>query len=186
MISIDKTLISQDVVDVKFCCDLDVCKGICCVEGDAGAPISEEEIGTIEDLLDEIKPYMTEKGVSIVEKTGVFDYDSDGTFVTALIEDRDCVFITYENGIAACAIEKAYFDKKIDFRKPISCHLYPVRLKTFPDGTVAVNYQKWHICESALVKGKVDNVPLYIFLKDSLIRQFGEQWYETLVESVEK
>jgi hypothetical protein len=179
MILIDDTIISDDLIEVKFCCDLAACKGACCVKGDAGAPLEEEEISIIEDYIDHIKPYMVEKGREVVEANGIFDYDADGNFVTPLVNDRECAFVYFKNNIAYCAIEKAWSEKKIDFQKPISCHLYPVRLNRINDLT-AVNYHHWSICNPAIKKGRDIGLPLYKFLKDPLIRKFGEEWFQKL------
>lgn len=184
MIVIDNTIISEDIRDVRFCCDLEKCRGACCVEGDAGAPLEEEEISQLEDYIDRIKPFMQESGIEVIENSGVFDYDMNGEYVTPLISDKDCAFVFYENNIAKCAIEKAYENKKISFRKPLSCHLYPIRIKNYA-GDDAVNYHKWAICQPACAKGKEINLPLYKFLKDSLIRKFGEEWYNKLVQNIE-
>ena len=185
MIAIDNTLISDDIRDICFVCDLEKCKGACCVEGDAGAPLEEDEISIIEDCLDEIEPYMTPDGLEVVKKSGVFDYDMFGHFVTPLVHDHECAFVYFENGIAFCAIEKAFRKGKIDFQKPVSCHLYPVRVSGHNDFS-ALNYHEWHICHEALRNGKKNNVPLYVFLKEPLIRKFGEDWYLQLMESVKK
>jgi len=184
MIVIDDTLVSEELKTIRFSCDLSQCKGDCCVEGDAGAPLEEEEISILEDYIDEIKPYMTKEGIEVVEKTGVFDYDVDGEYVTPLVNDRECAFVYFENGISYCAIEKAWLEGKIDFQKPISCHLYPVRLSKLKHHT-AVNYNQWDICKVALIKGKQDNMPLYKYLKVPLIRKFGEDWYRKLVQALE-
>lgn len=154
------------------------------MDGDAGAPLDEEEISILEDCFDEIKPYMTSEGIEQVEQSGVFDYDMFGHYVTPLVNDRECAFVYHENEIAFCAIEKAYKEGKIPFVKPVSCHLYPVRISKYKDFD-AVNYHEWHICKPALINGKIQNVPLYIFLKDSLIRKYSEQWYRELVDSFE-
>ncbi len=185
MISIENTLISDDLCDVCFACDLDACHGHCCVEGDAGAPLEEEEIPILEDCLEHVKPYMLPEGIAVVEQNGVFDYDAAGNFVTPLINGVACAFICYEGEMAFCAIEKAFRDKKITYQKPISCHLYPVRISDYRTFE-AVNYHKWHLCKPALAKGKVHNVPLYVFLKEPLIRKYGEDWYRQLVESIEE
>ena len=183
MIAIDKTLISDDLGSICFACDLSACKGACCVDGDAGAPLEEEEISILEDYFDEIKPYMTPEGIEQVEMDGVFDYDMYGHYVTPLVNGRECAFVFHENGIAFCAIEKACKEGKIPFLKPVSCHLYPVRISKYNDFE-AVNYNEWHICKPALLNGKKNNIPLYIFLKDSLMRKYGEAWYKELVESL--
>jgi hypothetical protein len=185
MIILDNTLVSDDLRDVKFVCDLDKCHGACCVEGDAGAPLEEEEISLLEDYIHEIKPYMADIGIDVVEKNGVFDYDMFGHFVTPLVNDRECAFVYFDDGVARCAIEKAYQENVIPFAKPISCHLYPARISGKP-GNEAVNYHEWHICHEALVKGNREDVPVYIFLKDALIRKFGEKWYATLVQEIRK
>lgn len=185
MIIIDDTLISEDLKNICFSCNLAQCKGDCCVEGDAGAPLKEEEIAILEDCLDEIKPYMAREGLEVVEKTGVFDYDVDGEYVTTLVNDRECAFVRFENGISYCAIEKAWLEGKTDFQKPISCHLYPVRLSKLKHHT-AVNYDRWDICQAALLRGKQDNIQLYKYLKDPLTREFGESWYRKLTQALEK
>jgi hypothetical protein len=181
MIVIDNTIVSEEIRDKHFCCELEKCKGACCVEGDAGAPLAEEEISELEDYLDRIKPYMQKAGIMVVEKSGVFDYDMHGEYVTPLIADKDCAFVYHETGIAYCAIEKAYEDKTIGFRKPISCHLYPIRIKE-NNGFESVNYHKWHICQPACDNGKKLDLPLYKFLKDPLIRKYGEEWYKKLLQ----
>lgn len=185
MIVIEDTLVSDDIARVRFACNLKKCKGACCVEGDAGAPLEIEEISLLEDYIDFIKPYMVSKGIREVEKNGIFDYDETGAMVTPLVNDKECVFVYFENEIARCAIEKAHEDGKIPFPKPISCHLYPVRIienKNFE----GVNYHKWYICSHALTNGKRNNIFLYRFLKDSLIRKYGEKWYKDLVKQIEK
>lgn len=179
MIVIDDTIISEDLLKVRFACDLSKCFGACCVEGDAGAPLDEEEIGIIEDILDKVKPYMTPEGIQVVENQGVFDYDETGNFVTSLVNDRDCVFIYFDGNIAKCAIEKAYLDKKIKYQKPISCHLYPVRITEYPDYD-AVNYHKWEICDSACKNGQRLQLPLYKCLEIPLTRAYGRDWFKKL------
>lgn len=179
MIVLDKILISDDLKTVRFCCDLQQCRGACCVEGDAGAPLEEEEISLLEDHIDEIKAYMLADGIGEVEKTGVFDYDVEGKFVTPLVHGKECAFVCFEAGIARCAIEKAYQENKIPFPKPLSCHLYPVRIKELHEGE-ALNYHKWNICNKALEKGMKLNMPLYLFLNGALIRKYGRSWYNRL------
>lgn len=179
MILLDHTLLSDEVAEVHFSCDLSACKGACCIEGDAGAPLSEEEISLLEDHIDAIRPYMTPGGRTEVESLGVFDYDADGNFVTPLIHGGACVYIYFDGEIARCAIEKAFADKKIPFPKPISCHLYPIRIKENPDQDL-VNYHKWPICRPALVKGQKEKTPLFRFLEGALIRKYGKDWYDRL------
>jgi len=179
MIAIENTIISKSIKEIYFCCDLKKCKGACCVEGDAGAPLEEDEISILEDEIKNILPFMMEKGKEIIEKNGVFDYDEFGNYVTPLINDRECAYVIFENDIAFCAIEKAYNLNKISFRKPVSCQLYPIRITKYKDFD-AVNYHKWFICEKALVNGKREKITLYKFVKDALIRKFGKKWYEEL------
>jgi Fe-S-cluster containining protein len=181
---VDNVLVSDDVKDVHFVCKLSACCGDCCVEGDAGAPLEEEEISILEDYIDEIKPYMTEEGRLVIDLVGVFDYDIDASYVTPLVNDRECAFVYRENNINFCAIEKAFLEGKIPYKKPISCHLYPIRLSKVGDYT-AVNYNQWNICAPALVNGKKLGVPLYKFLKEPLTRKFGEAWYQKLVVELE-
>jgi hypothetical protein len=183
MIVIDNTSISDDLYLVRFCCYLQKCLGACCVAGDAGAPLEEAEISTLEDELDVIKPYMTEQGIKAVEEHGVFDYDIHGKFVTSLVNDGECIFTNFKDGIAYCSIEKAHSEGKIKLRKPVSCHLYPVRVTAY-ENFIAVNYEKWNICKPALKKGNKDGVPLYKFLKTALVRKFGLKWYEKLEEEI--
>ena len=183
MLSIENNLVSDDLSRVKFVCDLKKCHGACCVEGDAGAPLDEEEISILEDCLDQIKPYMTAAGREEVERVGVFDYDANGKFVTPLINDKECAFVILENEIAFCAIEKAYNAGRIKFQKPLSCHLYPVRVRNSRDNEV-VNYHEWIVCRFALVNGRRLDVPLYMFLKEPLIRKYGRKWYLNLVDQI--
>ncbi len=186
MIAIDNTINSDDLAKVCFVCDLSVCKGACCIEGDAGAPLDESEISELEDALDYVKPFMRKEGIEAVEKLGVFDYDMHGHYVTPLVNGAECAFVVFEDeGIAGCAIEKAWEAGKSKFRKPVSCHLYPVRISSY-EGFDAVNYHQWHVCKPALEYGKKLNVPVYVFLKDSLIRKYGEKWYQQLCAEIER
>ncbi len=185
MIIVDDVLVSDEVKEIYFACNLKACHGACCVEGDAGAPLEEEEISIIEDYLEEIKPYMSKKGLEVVENGGVFDYDMDAEYVTPLVNDRECAFVYFENGMALCAIEKAWLEGKIKFQKPVSCHLYPIRVDKVGDKT-AVNYNRWSICIPALNLGKEEGVPLYRYLETPLIRKFGRRWYKKLVNAIEE
>jgi len=179
MIELGKTLISLDLLDVKFCCDLKRCKGMCCIEGDEGAPLKFEEIEIIKKYLPVIKNYMRKECIKIVEEKGFYYIDSEGDYVTQLFNNKECIFVVFENNIAYCSIEKAYEDNKIDFIKPISCHLYPVRIKEFPE-IEAINYHKWSICKPAIEYGEKNNIYLYKFLSKALIRKYGENWYNEL------
>ncbi|MFH1161317.1 MAG: DUF3109 family protein [bacterium] len=184
MISLENTLISDDLKEVFFCCDLTKCKGACCVEGDAGAPLEEEEIAFLDDYIGEIKPFMTPEGISEIEQTGVFDYDAAGNYVTPLIRNRECAYIRFEEGLVRCTIEEAFQLGRIPFPKPVSCHLYPVRITRLANGET-VNYHKWQICNKALEKGHREKLPLYFFLRDALIRKFGRTWYNQLIKLLE-
>lgn len=177
MISIDKTLISSQIGEVCFCCDLAVCKGACCIEGDAGAPLSEQEISILEDNIAAIKAFMTPEGVQEVEKNGVFEYDHDMNYVTPLVNHRECAFVIYEDEKAVCAIEKSWIAGVQAFRKPVSCHLYPIRITNYDDFD-AINYHEWHICRAAITKGRELNIPLFQFVKDALIRKYGKEWFD--------
>jgi hypothetical protein len=187
MIQIDDTVISTDLFDQKFCCDLSTCKGICCVEGDSGAPLEDEEIPKIESLLPVVWDDLSEKSKALIRKQGVYYVDEDGDKVTSIVDGAECVFTYFdEKGICKCALEKAYREGKTDFYKPISCHLYPVRLDNLSNGTVAVNVHSWKICRCAVDFGKEKNIPVYQFLKEPLIRRFGEAWYEQLCIAAEE
>jgi len=186
MILFDKTLISDDVRNSFFCCDLDSCKGACCVEGDAGAPLEELEISLLEDYLELILPYMLAGGKQVVASSGVFDYDADGNYVTPLVQDRECAFVYYEDGIARCAVEKAFQEKAIPFPKPVSCNLYPIRIKQLASGEDALNYHKWSICKKAVEKGHKEKVLMYRFLDQALIRKYGRAWYNRLLKLLEQ
>ncbi len=180
MIAIDNTLISENLLEKKFVCDLAACKGACCVEGDAGAPLTEEETQILEDIFDQVKPYMRPEGIKAVEEQGHWEMDTDGDFVTPLVEGKECAYVQFsENGTALCAIEQAHRDGKVDWKKPISCHLYPVRISKLKEYD-ALNYHKWHICSPACACGEKLQVPVYKFAKAALIRAYGEDWFDKL------
>lgn len=184
MIAIDNTLISEDLFDKKFVCDLNACKGACCVAGDSGAPLDKDELPQLEAVLEQVKPYMVKKGVKAIEKHGAYVIDSDGDYTTTLVSDKaECAFVYFDDKkIAKCAIEKAYEEGKIKWKKPISCHLYPIRISQHK-GYEAVNYNKWDVCAPACVCGKKLDVPVYKFLKDPLIRKYGKEWFKQLEKS---
>ncbi len=180
MIAIDNTLISENLLEKQFVCDLAACKGACCVEGDAGAPLSEEETQILEEIFDQVKPYMRPEGIKAVEEQGHWEMDSDGDFVTPLVEGKECAYVQFsENGTALCTIEQAHRDGKVDWKKPISCHLYPVRITKLKDYD-ALNYHKWHICSPACACGEKMEVAVYKFAKSALVRAYGEDWFEKL------
>ena len=178
---VENVLVPDDIGDVRFCCDLQKCKGACCVEGDAGAPLNVEEISLLEDDIEKIIPFMTEEGIKEVKTNGVFDYDADGNFVTPLIHGIECAFVYFQGGIAYCAIEKAFEAGKIPFRKPVSCHLYPIRINQ-KGGFDSLVYHKWGICKPAVENGNKNGILLIDFLSTPLIRKFGRNWYNRLLK----
>lgn len=179
MIQIEDTIVSFDLFEKKFSCDLKQCKGICCVEGDSGAPLEKEEPYKIEENYEAIQCYMKPAGREAVQRQGFAVIDRDGDLVTPLIEGRECAYAIEEEGSCWCAIEKAWAEGKSGFRKPVSCHLYPVRVSRY-EGFEALNYNKWDICHCAVLKGQQEGIPLYRFLKNALIERYGEEWYEQL------
>ena len=181
MIQVDDKIISLDVFEKHFVCDLNACKGACCIEGDSGAPLLKQEEEILDDIYEKVNPYMREEGITEIEKQGVAVYDSEGDLTTPLVNNRECAFVTFENGITKCTIEKAYLDGKTDFKKPISCHLFPIRIKEYRDFD-AVNYEEIKICKSACECGSKLEIPVYAFLKEPLIRKYGEMWYKELLE----
>jgi hypothetical protein len=182
MIIIEDTLISEDIYTEKFICDVSKCKGACCVEGDLGAPLIEAEIKILEDNYEKFKQFMRAEGITAIENQGKYCKGDTGDLTTPLINNKDCAYVIFdENNIAKCAIEKAFEAKLIDFQKPISCHLYPIRITEYSnyDG---INYNRWDICNCAVAKGKKKNLPVYKFLKEPLIRKYGEDWFTQLDE----
>ncbi len=184
MIQIGNAIISDDIAEKFFVCDLDKCKGACCIEGDAGAPLSEEEAEILAKLYPEIKPFLSESGIAEIEIQGTSLEDEDGDITTPTIGNRECVYSIYEQGVLKCGIEKAWKAGAVDFQKPISCHLYPIRIGKY-DNFEALNYERWHICNPACKHGEALKVPIYVFLKDPLIRKYGTAWYDQLVAVIE-
>lgn len=181
LVEIQNKIVSTQIFERKFVCDLNACRGACCVQGDAGAPLTIEEASILEDDIDQIIPYMRPEGIAEVEKTGVFYIDQENEMATTLVNEQECAFVYFdESGITKCAIEKAHKEGKTDFKKPISCHLYPIRVKNFNDFT-ALNYNEWDICEPACKCGSELNVPVFRFLKEPLIRAFGEEFFNELL-----
>lgn len=180
MIEIDDKIVSADLLRDCFVCDLAACKGICCVEGNAGAPLETDEVDTLEEEYPNYKPYMTPEGIRAVEAQGFMVVDEDGDYTTPLVDDAECAYACTEEGITFCAIEKAFREGKTTFRKPISCHLYPIRLMNFSNGTVGLNYHRWSICEPARQCGKRLGIPVYKALREPIIRRFGEEFYKAL------
>jgi len=180
VIQLDDKLIATQLFESQFVCNLSACKGQCCVNGDAGAPLTDAEVLQIEEELDVFLPYMNESGVEAVKEFGVSYFDPSGDPVTTLVKGRECAFAFFDkDGIAKCAIEQAYSDGKTNFKKPLSCHLYPIRVQKYNSFT-ALNYDEWNICSDACVLGEQLGVPIYQFLKEPIIRAWGEQFYDDL------
>lgn len=185
MILVENAVISDDIKEQLFVCDLTRCKGACCVEGDLGAPLEEDELAKIDEVLEEVKPFMSKAGIEAIEKNGAYLLEEDNEYSTTTARGKECAFAIYdEKGILKCAIEQAWLQGKTKWRKPISCHLYPIRVTKY-DHYDALNYHRWHICSPACHHGKALGVPLYKFLKEALIRKYGEDWYRQLVEQIE-
>lgn len=182
MIEIGKVIVSLDIIEKKFLCDITACHGMCCEEGDSGAPLEKDEQVVLEEIYPKVKPYLRVEGIAAVEQQGVAVVDGDGDLVTPLREGKECAFTIYENGIALCGIEKAYEDKVVDFKKPISCELYPIRAKKYRDFD-GLNYDKQPMCAAACTLGEQKGQPVYQFLKKPLIRKYGEDWYNELHET---
>lgn len=186
MLEIQDTLVTLDLAEEYFCCDLDKCLGACCIEGDAGAPVSLEEIGKLEEVFPEVKADMLPRAVEEVEENGVAYADADGEMVTALLDGANCAFCTFaKGGVCLCAIDKAYREGRVAWRKPSSCALYPVRIKQYPTFT-AVNYHRWSICRDAVANGRKLGIRLYQFLEGPLTERFGQEWYAELKEACEE
>lgn len=185
MLQIKDTLISLDLVERYFCCDLDSCLGQCCIDGDAGAPITEEERGKLEEVLPAVIDDLLPAARREIEENGVAYVDCEGDLVTSIVDGRNCVFTTYgPGGMCMCALEKAWREGRIDFMKPMSCHLYPVRIREY-DGFTAVNFHRWKICRCAEILGRKNGIRAYRFLEGPLVRRFGREWYDELVEAAD-
>jgi hypothetical protein len=183
MLIIQGKLVSLDVVEEQFVCNLTACKGACCWEGDFGAPLEKEELKILESVYEEVRPFLSEQGRQAIEEHGLYSYSEEaGEYGTTLINQGPCAYMTYnQEGIAQCGIEEAYRAGKSDFRKPISCHLYPIRvLKREHLDFEALNYDRWDICSAACTLGAKLKVPVYQFLKEALIRKYGPAFYEEL------
>jgi hypothetical protein len=186
MILVGNAVLSDDIKENFFVCDLEACKGACCVEGDSGAPLEDDETKILEEIYPFVKDYITEEGRQVIAAQGTWVIDSDGDKVTPTLgANRECAYALYdERGILKCGIEQAYLAGKISWKKPISCHLYPIRVTKY-DQYDALNYNRWHICDPACQLGKSLQVPLYVFLKEALVRKYGEAWYAELLEDIE-
>lgn len=179
MFQLGKTIVSEDIIEKEFVCNLSACKGKCCIDGEAGAPLEEDELKTLMDVYPKVKPFLREEGIKAIEDQGLF-ITNKGEHETPLINDKDCVYVIFdENNSTKCGIEEAYNQGVIDWKKPISCHLYPIRIMDYSEFS-AVNYHKWPICDDACSFGKELQVPVYKFVKEALIRKFGKDWYSEL------
>ena len=195
IIQVGDVLLSSEILTEKFCCDLSICKGECCVEGDAGAPVTMEEIAAIEDCVDTVWEDLSASAQAVIDKQGVAYTDQEGDLVTSIVGGKDCVFTYYGDiedwnthqpikNCCLCALEKAYRSGRTHFCKPISCALYPIREKKLGGGLVGLNYNRWTVCKMAIEKGKQENLLLYQFLRDPLTRRFGKAWYQELLDTV--
>ena len=180
MFQLGKTIVSEDLIEKEFVCNLHACKGACCIEGEAGAPVTKEEVEILKEIYPKVKPFLRAEGISAIENQGTHIVNELDELETPLVDGKECAYVKFtDKGIASCGIEDAYNAGAIDFRKPISCHLCPVRVQQYSE-FAAVNYHKWPICNDACTLGKELKVPVYKFVKDALIRKFGEDWYKEL------
>lgn len=182
MFQLGKTIVSEDLIEKEFVCNLSACKGACCVEGDAGAPLEPEEVQHLNDLYPIVKQFLRPEGIAAIEEQGTSIVTPFDEHETPLVKGKECAYTIFDDsGKALCGIEQAYNEGAVDWKKPISCHLYPVRLKNYSQFT-AVNYDRWDICSDACSLGAALEVPVYTFVKEALIRKFGDDWYEQLQE----
>ena len=180
MFQLGDTIVSEEIIENDFVCNLNACKGACCIDGEAGAPLEDKETEILVDIYSKVKPFLRKEGVAAIEEQGAFVKGEDGEWETPLVNKSECAYVIFsDSGIAKCGLEEAYNKGAISWKKPISCHLYPVRVKEYTSLT-AVNYHKWQICDPACALGDELQVPIYRFVKDALIRKFGEKWYAEL------
>ncbi len=186
MFQLGKTLVSEEIIEKDFVCNLTACKGACCVDGDAGAPLDVEEAQILMDIYPKVKPFLRKAGIAAIEKQGTHVTTAFGDLETPLVNGADCAYVIYDDKkTALCGIEEAYNQGEISWKKPVSCHLYPVRVKEYSEFS-AVNYDRWEICDDACTLGKELGVPIYKFVKEALIRKFGKDWYMELEQVAEK
>lgn len=185
MFQIGDTIVSDEVLEKEFVCNLSACHGQCCIDGDAGAPLDKEETQILDDIYDKVKPYLRPEGIESIERQGKWVIGEDQGYETPLIDGKECAYVIFDGKTALCAIEQAYNNKEINWKKPISCHLYPIRIKEYAQFS-AINYHKWYICDDACSLGKELGVTVYQFLKEPLIRKFGEEWYQELDKVAEE
>lgn len=183
LIEVDGRILVTDILTEHFLCDIARCKGMCCVEGNAGAPLEEEELGILEDEYENFRTYMTPEGRAAVASQGLYVRDADGDWTTPLVGEADCAYAFHEGGVTMCAIERAWREGQTPFMKPVSCHLYPIRVRRFSDGSEGLNYHRWDVCAAACANGRAHGVRIYEALKAPLIRRFGEEFYNDLCEA---
>ncbi len=180
MFQIGKIIVSEEIIEKNFVCNLNACKGACCVDGDAGAPLEERETEILVDIYRDVKPFLRQEGIAAIEEQGAFVKGEDGEWETPLVNGSECAYVVYsDSGIVKCGLEEAYNNGITKWKKPVSCHLYPIRIREYTE-LIAVNYHKWHICNPACVLGQELQVPVYKFVKEALIRKFGKKWYAEL------
>ena len=184
MFELGKSVVSEEILESHFVCDLNACKGACCVAGSSGAPVGEDERTVLQAIYPKVRPYLRPEGRAAIEAQGTYVKGADGEWETPLVEGEECAYVIFEGEKALCGIEAAYNAGAVDWKKPISCHLYPVRVREYTALT-AVNYHRWHICDPACTLGDALKVPIYVFVKEALVRKFGEDWYRQL-EAVAK
>jgi hypothetical protein len=188
MFQLGKTIVSEDILEKEFVCNLSACHGACCVDGDAGAPLNEEETKILEEIYPIVKPFLRKEGIEAIEAQGTWVVGADGDLETPLIDNKDCAYVIYDGKTVLCGIEQAYNQGLVSWKKPVSCHLYPIRVKDYSE-FAAVNYDRWDICSDACALGKELEVPVYKFVKEALIRRFGIDWYielEKVAEDLKK
>nr|WP_322623165.1 DUF3109 family protein [uncultured Flavobacterium sp.] len=184
MFQLGKTIVSEDILEKEFVCNLSACHGACCVDGDAGAPLNEEETKILEEIYPIVKPFLRKEGIEAIEAQGTWVVGTDGDLETPLIDNKDCAYVIYDGKTVLCGIEQAYNQGLVSWKKPVSCHLYPIRVKDYSE-FAAVNYDRWDICSDACALGKELEVPVYKFVKEALIRRFGIDWYTELEKVAE-
>ena len=183
MIFVKNTLVSKEILEKKFVCDLNACKGACCVEGDSGAPLEKEEVLIIENVFDKVKKRLNPESIKEIEKQGTYVKLKNGELETPLNNGKECAYSIKRNGQTKCAFEESFNDGEISFKKPISCHLYPIRIEK-QNIFEKLNYEHWSICEKACELGKKLKIPVYTFLKEALIRKYGKNWYQELISKI--
>ncbi|MBC8172382.1 MAG: DUF3109 family protein [Chitinophagales bacterium] len=179
MIIIQEIMISDEILDNYFVCNLNACKGACCVEGDEGAYVEESEKKMLKKIYPKVKEYLTKEGIKAIEKQGYYITNNEGVLKTPLMNGGPCAYTYYDGGVALCGIEKAFRDGKIKWQKPVSCHLYPIRISKVGNYE-ALNYERWNICKPACKNGKELGVPIFKFVKTALIRKYGQDFYDAL------